>query len=132
MTALVVDASALVKAVTERSAHRSEVLSRMEGRRVHAPHLVDAELGSALRRMVLRGQLPAGVAAAARRLGEALVDTRHPHAGPLSEAAWELRDNVGFYDGLYVALAAALDCEMLTADIRLARAVLPEVTVAQV
>ncbi|MCY3561637.1 MAG: type II toxin-antitoxin system VapC family toxin [bacterium] len=122
---LVVDASALVKAVTEGSGPESGALDRMEGRRLHAPHLVDAELGSALRRMVLRRQLTAEVAAAARRLGEALIDTRHPHAGPLSEAAWQLRDTVGFYDGLYVALAAALDCEMLTADHRLARAAVP-------
>ncbi|MCY3952970.1 MAG: type II toxin-antitoxin system VapC family toxin [bacterium] len=125
MTPLVVDASALVKAVTEDSGQGSGALDLMEGRSLHAPHLLDAELGSALRRMVLRGQLAAEVAAGARRMGEALVEVRHPHAGPLCEAAWRLRDSVGFYDGLYVVLAAALDCELLTADRRLARAEVP-------
>jgi predicted nucleic acid-binding protein len=50
------------------------------------------------------------------------VDQRYPHTGSLADAAWELRDNVTFYDALYVALAAALDVPLLTADARLARA----------
>jgi predicted nucleic acid-binding protein len=35
---------------------------------------------------------------------------------------WELRDNVTAYDATYVALAEALDCSLVTADARLARA----------
>ena len=34
---------------------------------------------------------------------------------------WELRKNVTAYDGMYVALAEALDAPLLTADRRLAR-----------
>ena len=120
MTALVVDASAVVKAVTEGTGEGRGVLDRFEGRTVHAPHLVDAEVGSALRKMVLRGLLAPEIAARARRLAEALVQERHPHTGPLAEAAWVLRDNGGFYDGLYVGLAGVLDCDLLTADSRLA------------
>ena len=37
-------------------------------------------------------------------------------------AAWALRDNVTYYDALYVALAARLGYPLLTADARLARA----------
>ena len=129
MTPLVVDASAVVKAVTEDSEQGREALRYLGERTPHAPHLVDAEVGSALRRMVLRGQLAPAVAAEARRLGEVLVMERHAHSGPLASAAWELRDSVGFYDGLYVALASALDCELLTVDGRLARAAPPEVCV---
>lgn len=130
MTRLVVDASAVVKAVTEDSEQGREALEYLRGRTPHAPHLVDAEVGSALRRMVLRDRLAPAVAAEARRLGEALVLERHPHAGPLAMAAWELRDSVGFCDGLYVALAEILDCELLTVDGRLARAAPSEVRVA--
>ena len=36
--------------------------------------------------------------------------------------AYELRENVTAYDAAYVALAEALDCPLLTADARLARA----------
>ncbi len=35
---------------------------------------------------------------------------------------WALRDNVTYYDALYVALAARLGYPLLTADARLARA----------
>jgi predicted nucleic acid-binding protein len=40
----------------------------------------------------------------------------------LIDRAWELRDNVSFYDGLYVALAEALDAPLLTLDGKLSRA----------
>lgn len=36
--------------------------------------------------------------------------------------AFELRNNVAPYDACYVALAEALDCELVTADGRLCRA----------
>ena len=49
------------------------------------------------------------------------VGERYPH-GPLATAAWALRDNVTYYDALYVALAARLGYPLLTADARLARA----------
>lgn len=41
---------------------------------------------------------------------------------PLLRRGWEVRDNVTAYDACYVALAEALDCTLLTADIRLANA----------
>lgn len=34
---------------------------------------------------------------------------------------WELRDNLGGYDAAYVAAAEALDCPLVTADVRLTR-----------
>jgi predicted nucleic acid-binding protein len=42
--------------------------------------------------------------------------------GALATAAWALRSNVTFYDGLYVALAVGLAVPLLTADERLSRA----------
>ena len=42
--------------------------------------------------------------------------------GPLLRRAWMLRNNLTAYDACYVALAEALDCALLTADVRLANA----------
>lgn len=36
--------------------------------------------------------------------------------------AWSLRDNLTFYDALYVALATSLDAVLITADAKLAGA----------
>ncbi|NEM05423.1 type II toxin-antitoxin system VapC family toxin [Geodermatophilus normandii] len=52
-----------------------------------------------------------------RRLGV----TRHPASG-LLDRVWQLRDDLTAYDATYVALAEALDCTVVTADGRLARA----------
>lgn len=41
--------------------------------------------------------------------------------GPLLAWAWELHGNIRMYDGMYVALAEALDATLLTRDQRLTR-----------
>jgi predicted nucleic acid-binding protein len=74
-----------------------------------SPHPIDAEVGSVLHRLVSRGVLPADQASSARRDAELAIGRRHRHAGQLGRRAWELREKVGFYDGLYVALAEQLD-----------------------
>ena len=51
----------------------------------------------------------------------ALALDRYP-ALPLLPRAFELRANVTAYDAMYVALAEALDCPLVTADARLAAA----------
>jgi predicted nucleic acid-binding protein len=84
-----------------------------------APHLIDAEVGQVLRRHVLRGEL---TAARARDAFDDLRDLgiqRFPH-GPLLGRAFELRDNATVYDALYLALAEALDADLLTRDAALA------------
>jgi predicted nucleic acid-binding protein len=117
----VVDASVLVEylAAGERVEAAREAIGRE--RWVWAPALVDAEVGQALRRPVRGGEI------SARKAGAALDDLlemrlqKVPHRH-LIDRAWELRDNVSFYDGLYVALAEALDSPLLTLDGKLARA----------
>jgi predicted nucleic acid-binding protein len=120
--AVVVDASAMVAAVLGRSPGAVALRRRLTTETCHAPHLVDAEVGSVLRRHVLRGELAPADGARLLRAGSALVDHRHEMTGALAAAAWSLRDNVGFYDGLYVALATGLRASLLTADERLAAA----------
>jgi predicted nucleic acid-binding protein len=91
-------------------------------RSLWVPHLIDAEVGQALRREVAFGRLGEDSADAV------LVDLarmplrRIDHTG-LIRRAWELRHNFSFYDGLYVALAEGLDVPLITLDRRLARAV---------
>ena len=117
----VVDASVLVEFLTggERGEEAEGAIGRE--RWVWAPALVDAEVGQALRRQVRGGSI------SARKAGAALADLlemrlqKVPHRH-LIDRAWELRDNVSFYDGLYVALAEALDAPLLTFDGKLARA----------
>lgn len=114
---LVIDASALVEALLVAGPARARLASDS----LQAPELIDAELLSVLRRLVLAGHLQASHAlqalAAANRLGL----RRHPSRA-LWLRAWELRANLSAYDALYVALAEQLDAPLLTADARLARA----------
>ena len=62
--------------------------------------------------------------AQAGRAIDAVLDlplTVYPTAS-LLRRVWALRANVTAYDGCYIALAEALDCPLLTADIRLTKA----------
>ncbi len=121
--AMVVDASALGLAVLGRSPTHRSLRRRLAGEVCHAPHLIDAEIGSVLRRRVLRGELPPAVGEALLLVATPLIDHRHEMTAGLAQAAWALRDKLSFYDALYVALAQALAIPLLTADLRLSRAV---------
>jgi len=89
-----------------------------------APHIVDAEVLSVIRRDFLLGQLDL---TAATQAVEDLRDWPGERFGhrALLERAWELRRNVRGWDALYVALAEALDAPLITTDERLARATGP-------
>jgi predicted nucleic acid-binding protein len=126
MTA-VLDCSALVLAVADDTA-RGESVSAWLADDVVAPHLIDAEVGQALRGKVLRGELEASHAADALRDAHQFVNERFTHVA-LSERAWQLRDNLTFYDALYVALAELLHVPLVTADARLANATGPTCTI---
>lgn len=120
MTPVVLDASALVRALTESTTSAAEVRQRVIASTVHAPHLIVAEVGSAARRLVLAGALSAGRGLALVESATSLVNRHHPH-GQIARLAWVLRANLSYYDALYVALAARLGVPLLTADARLAR-----------
>jgi len=85
-----------------------------------APHLLDAEVGQVLRRLVLRQELRMPRAQAALEDLAALPILRHPHL-PLLPRAFEPREHTTVYDALYVALAEALEAVLLTADRGIAR-----------
>ncbi len=88
---------------------------------LHAPHLLDAEVGQVFRRFILRGDLTAERAhRAIERLG-GLPLTRYPHL-PFLHRALELRGNLTVYDALYLVLAEALGAPLLTRDEAIASA----------
>lgn len=119
---IVIDASVLANAIgdDQEDGERARDVLREHGD-VSAPDLVDVETVAVLRRRWLSGSLTAGRFADGVRDLERLAFDRYP-TRRLLWRAFELRDNVSVYDATYVALAEALDCPLLTADRRLARA----------
>lgn len=114
---IVVDASTLVDILVGDG----RATARLANEDLAAPHLLDAEVGSALRRLVHAGAVDARRAATGLDDLADLEIERYPH-GTLSRRAWALRHNVTFYDALYLALAEALDAPLVTLDARLAAA----------
>lgn len=120
----VVDASVLVTVLAGRGyVGWAEGQLSTSGMRsaLWAPHLIDAEVGHSLRRLVATGHLGEDRAATGLRDLARLPLRRIVHAG-LLDRAWQLRHNLSFYDGLYVALAEQLGAPLLTLDSRLVRA----------
>jgi predicted nucleic acid-binding protein len=118
----VVDASVIVEFLTFGE-HAEQAGERLlaEEHSIWAPHLLDAEVGHALRRVVRLGELDADAA------GEALwqldeLPLRRVSHDLLIGYAWTLREQVSFYDALYVALAEMLGEPLVTLDARLGRA----------
>jgi predicted nucleic acid-binding protein len=118
----VLDASAMVMALSGRDAAADGLRNRLPGIRRHAPHLIDAEVGNVLRRHERAALLTTREAVAALRAARVLIQHRYPHTGELADLAWAYRGNLGFYDALYVALAVRLDIPLLTCDTKLANA----------
>jgi predicted nucleic acid-binding protein len=121
---LVVDASVLVSYLSggEHSTWSRECLTAGERQGgLGAPYLIDAEVGHALRREVMIGELNSRSAGAAVDDLSEMPLQRVPHLGLLGRA-WSLRHNLSFYDALYVALAEQLHAPLLTLDARLGRA----------
>lgn len=114
---IVVDASAALSALLNDGPAR-QLLSK---ERLHAPHLIDAEIASGLRRHVRRHRMHVADGWNALNAWRHLAVTRHPVSG-LLERIWTLRDNLAAYDASYVALAESLDCTLATADGRLSNA----------
>lgn len=90
-------------------------------RSVHAPHVLDVEVVSALRGLVRARMITA------RRAAEGVVDlgdlpvTRYPHR-PLLERIWSLRGTLTAYDAAFVALSEAIGATLVTTDGGQARA----------
>lgn len=117
---IVIDASAAIEALAARDPS-PELLRRLDGDDdLRAPHLLDIEFASGLRRLVAASEL------SAERASDALLDlhalrvVRYPHL-TLVDRIWELRSWLTAYDAAYVALAEVLRIPLVTCDARLAR-----------
>lgn len=89
--------------------------NRARGEDLAAPHLVDLEVASVLRRSVLRGDL---AVQRARQALQYLTDLQLERVAHLSllPRVWELRDNFTVYDACYVALAELFRAPLITFD----------------
>ncbi len=115
---IVLDASTVIellfgnRAVAARLARSPDSLA--------APHLLDVEVASVIRRLSLINKV------SQTRGEEALADLaeldidRYPHDALLPRA-WELRENFTAYDAVYLALAEALRAPLLTLDQKIFR-----------
>lgn len=119
---IVVDASILANVVGDDGADgrrsRAEVRAAEQ---IAAPDLVDVETIAVLRKRWLAGAISDRRFAIAVDDLEAIDLDRYPTL-PLVRRSYELRANVTAYDAVYVALAEVLDCDLVTADQRLANA----------
>jgi len=121
VTERVIDASVLAYALTGKAPEADSLRALLRRTDCHAPHLIDAELGNVLRRRVRAGDVRTNQARTALRAARDVIDFRYPHVGALADLAWSWRDNLSFYDALYVALAVRLDLPLVTGDGRLSR-----------
>ena len=117
---IVLDASAALDWLLQTAAgQRIEQRIYSHHESLHAPHLLDLEVGQVLRRLVREG------AVSAQRAEQAIEDlldlriARYPHF-VLLHRIWQLRHNLSAYDAAYVALAENLGAGLLTRDARLA------------
>ena len=117
---LIVDASCLYEVVADgtRAAQLRERFARDPDQA--APHVVDVEVLGIIRRDLMLRRLDPTAAAQAV---DDLRDWRGERFGHrlLLGRAWELRERVRTWDGVYVALAEALGGTLLTLDARLGR-----------
>lgn len=126
---IVVDASVLANVVGDDGGDGDRARREVRaGGDMAAPDLVDVETVAVLRRRWLAKAISESRFVAAIDDLEDLGIDRYPTLG-FMRRAYELRNNVTVYDAAYVALAETLECELLTADERLSKAVGPRCSI---
>jgi predicted nucleic acid-binding protein len=118
---IVVDASVVVAGLLVAGPDGDAARHLLSREDMHAPHLLDVEVTSAIRRWTLRGLLDSADAQSSIADLRELAVARHAHEALLGRVL-ELRDSLSAYDASYVALAELMDAPLATVDRRLARA----------
>ncbi len=117
MTALVVDASVAVKWFLPEIHSQAAERVLICGEKLSAPDPIWAEVGNALYKRVIRKEITLEEASAI--LKDFLRFPLLTYASKsLLDAAWAFagRFSLSVYDSLYLALAAGLNCSLVTAD----------------
>lgn len=117
----VVDASVVIRMLKTRTFDQLLRKRLSPPRRLHAPALIDAEVLSAIRGLLIGGKITTMAALDMLRSFAQLRIVRHP-AMPYLLRAMELCHNFTCYDALYVALAEKLRMPLLTRDPRISKA----------
>ena len=117
MSPVVVDASVVMAALLSTTSKAGDRLAREPV--LHAPHALDLEVVSVLRRLTYSGKLSENGARDTLTRFSLLPISRYPHLS-LVPRIWELRHNASAYDASYVALAEVLGAVLLSGDLRLA------------
>jgi predicted nucleic acid-binding protein len=119
---IVLDASATLEVLFQSEVgRRIEARMYAPGETLLAPHLLDLEVTSALRRLARAGLVSVERAEEALAILLDLRIIRYPHYVFLSRV-WQYRHNLSAYDAVYVALTEALGASLITCDARLASA----------
>ncbi|WP_298863018.1 type II toxin-antitoxin system VapC family toxin [uncultured Microbacterium sp.] len=117
---LVVDASAVAEVLLGTEAGRRAAVL-IDGHELLAPQHLTAEVASVIRGWSLSRQITDEQALRALGEFESLGVEQVPMMSMLP-AVYALRHNVSAYDAMYVVLARAAQCSLLTLDARLAAA----------
>ncbi len=117
---IVVDGSAVVDALAVATG-TEDLRAHLADEELNAPYLLDYEVVSVVRRLTLTGAMSEGRARDLLTDFDDLPIRRWPSVGALRLRAFQLRHTVSAYNAAYVVLAEALDCALLTRDVRLAR-----------
>ena len=119
---IILDASVVVDLLVKPPAEIAPIRARLADEPIgHVPHLLDAEVLHALRRLLLAGRLNDVSARRALRDYALMGLKRWPHRA-LPGRALALRHQLSAYDAIYVAMAEVTGATLVTRDARLARA----------
>lgn len=121
MTAVVLDASALVALLLDAGGAGAWVAGQVDGRHLAAPELAMYETANVLRRRAASGAVSDGEATLAHEDLHALALELWPYS-LFAKRIWQLRGSVTVYDAAYVAVAERLGADLVTLDGRLGRA----------
>lgn len=116
---IVLDASVVVELLTN-GALADSIRRRLAGRNDSfiAPHLIDVEVASAMRKLVASHRIDSHRSEQFLESLQMLPVERYAHT-PLLSRIWELRHNFTAYDAVYIALAEAMNAFLYTIDEKL-------------
>jgi predicted nucleic acid-binding protein len=115
---IVLDASLVVDLLINGDLARSLQRELARAGQFIAPHLLDVEVASALRKLAATARIDTHHSEELLRELATLPAERYAHT-PLLGRIWELRHKFTAYDAVYIALAEKMDAVLYTSDEKL-------------